>query len=74
MARKAAHVEIGELETDVGVIKNLEVSIGRIFEETWKEPVEQTPYPSITGLREWDFKLLQKYKPFYLPLASYTLY
>jgi acetyl-CoA decarbonylase/synthase complex subunit alpha len=29
-----------------------------------------TPYPSITDLREWDFKLLQRYKPFYLPFCD----
>lgn len=70
MSKKAAHIKIDELKSDVAVIKNLEVSIGRIFEETWTEPVGPTPFPSITSLREWDFKLLQRYKPFYLPFCD----
>ena len=70
MSKKAAHIKIKELKTDVAVIKDLEVSIGRIFDETWTEPVGPTPFPSITDLREWDFKLLQRYKPFYLPFCD----
>jgi len=70
LSKKAAHIKIDELKSDVAVIKNLEVSIGRIFEETWTEPVGPTPFPSITSLREWDFKLLQRYKPFYLPFCD----
>jgi len=29
-----------------------------------------TPFPSITTLREWDHKLLQRYKPFYMPYCD----
>ncbi|MEM3458404.1 MAG: hypothetical protein QXW63_05150 [Candidatus Bathyarchaeia archaeon] len=39
MSKKAAHIKIGELKSDVATVKNLEISIGRIFEETWEEPV-----------------------------------
>jgi len=70
MSGKSAHVKIEELKTDVLAIKNLELSIGRIIEEAWEEPVGPTPFPSITGLREWDFKLLQRYKPFYMPFCD----
>jgi acetyl-CoA decarbonylase/synthase complex subunit alpha len=63
-------MKIKELKTDVGTIKDLEVSFGRIFEEDWLEPIGPTPFPSITDLREWDFKLLQRYKPFYLPFCD----
>jgi acetyl-CoA decarbonylase/synthase complex subunit alpha len=70
LARKALSVKAKELKTDVAVIKNLEVSIGRIFDETWTEPIGPTPFPSITDLREWDFKLLKRYKPFYLPFCD----
>ncbi len=69
MSRKA-HLRIEELKTDAIAIKNLEVSIGRIIEETWTEPMGPTPFPSITGLREWDLKLLQRYKPFYMPFCD----
>jgi hypothetical protein len=37
MSKKATRIKIGELKSDVATIKNLEVSIGRIFEETWEE-------------------------------------
>ncbi len=67
MPRKNVHLKIGEISTDIGLIKNLEVSLGRISQETWTEPMGPTPYPSLTTLREWDLKLLNKYKPFYLP-------
>jgi len=70
LAKKALVVKAKELKTDFAVIKDLEVSIGRIFDETWTEPVGPTPFPSITDLREWDFKLLQRYKPFYLPFCD----
>jgi len=29
-----------------------------------------TPFPSVTALREWDHKVLQRYKPFYLPYCD----
>jgi len=70
LPEKGVHVKIEELKTDVGIIKNLDVSIGRIVEETWEENVGPTPLPSITSLRDWDFKLLQRYKPFYLPFCD----
>ncbi len=63
-------MKIKEFKTDAGVIKDLDLSFGRVFEETWAEPVGPTPFPSSTDLREWDFKLLQKYKPFYLPYCD----
>ncbi|KON30510.1 acetyl-CoA decarbonylase/synthase complex subunit alpha [miscellaneous Crenarchaeota group archaeon SMTZ1-55] len=59
-----------ELKTAGAVAKDLEVSIGRVFDGTWAEPVGPTPFPSITDLRKWDFKLLQRYKPFYMPFCD----
>ncbi|MCZ2856092.1 MAG: CO dehydrogenase/acetyl-CoA synthase complex subunit alpha, partial [Candidatus Bathyarchaeota archaeon] len=70
MSKKNVHMKIKELKTDVGVIKDLDLSFGRVFEETWAEPVGPTPFPSTADLREWDFRLLQKYKPFYLPYCD----
>jgi len=70
LSKKNVLMKIKELKTNIGVIKDLELSFGRVFEETWAEPVGPTPFPSITELREWDFKLLQKYKPFYLPFCD----
>lgn len=70
MSKKGLHVKIGELKSDLGLIKNLELSVGKIAEETWAEPMGPTPFPSLTTLREWDMKLLQRYKPFYLPFCD----
>jgi len=58
------------MKTDAGLIKNLELSIGKIVDETWVEPMGPTPLPSLTTLREWDMKLLNRYKPFYLPYCD----
>jgi len=63
-------MKIEELKTDIGIIKNLEISIGKIVDDSWVEPEGRTPFPSTVDLREWDFKLLQRYKPFYLPFCD----
>jgi len=68
--RKGVSVKIDELKTDVGLIKNLQLSIGKVVDATWTEPMGPTPFPSLTALREWDLKLLQRYKPFYMPYCD----
>ncbi len=70
LSKRGLHVKIGEMKTDVSLIKNLELSVGRIVEEKWEEPMGPTPFPSLTTLREWDLKLLQRYKPFYMPFCD----
>ncbi len=70
MSKKDLNVKLKTLETDIGVFHDIELSIGRIYDDTWIEPVGPTPFPSITDLREWDFKLLERYKPFYLPFCD----
>jgi acetyl-CoA decarbonylase/synthase complex subunit alpha len=58
--------------------KDLKISIGEIIDEKGeKTEVEDsnvemgpTPKPGVTALREWDFKLLDKYEPFYAPLCD----
>ena len=70
MSKKGVHVKVDELKTDFGLVKNLELSVGRIVEEKWTEPMGPTPFPEITTLRSWDMKLLQRYKPFYLPFCD----
>ncbi len=70
MSKKDLRVKIGEVKTEKGTMKDLEISIGRIFEEEWEEPVGPTPFPSIKDLRNWDFKLLKRYKPFYMPFCD----
>jgi acetyl-CoA decarbonylase/synthase complex subunit alpha len=70
LSGKGVKVKIGELKTDVGVLKNLELSVGKVVDESWAEPMGPTPFPSMTTLREWDKKLLQRYKPFYMPFCD----
>jgi len=69
LAKKSTNLKIKELRTDLGLIKDLEISIGRIVEE-WEEKMGPTPFPSITDLREWDHKLLNRYKPLYMPFCD----
>jgi len=70
LSKRDLNLKLKELKTEIGVLKDLEISIGRIYEETWTEPLGPTPYPSTTDLRSWDFKLLQRYKPFYMPFCD----
>jgi len=63
-------MKIKELKSDVAALKDLEISIGRIFEETWEEPVGPTPFPGLVDLRNWDMTLLKRYKPFYMPFCD----
>jgi len=70
LVKKGLNLKVEELKTDFGIVKGLELSFDRILEETWDEPMGPTPFPSISTLREWDFKLLNRYKPFYLPFCD----
>ncbi len=70
MSKKNIHLKLKELETGLATVKDLEVSIGRILEEDWEEPVGPNSFPAISDLREWDFKLLERYKPFYMPFCD----
>lgn len=69
MAGRSTSLKIKELKTDIGLIKDLEITIGRIVEE-WEERMGPTPFPSIKDLRKWDHKLLQRYKPLYMPFCD----
>ncbi len=67
MTSKNVRVKIGEIKTNTGLVENLELSIGKVVDDSWAEPMGPTPMPSLTTLRDWDMKLLNKYKPFYMP-------
>lgn len=62
-------IKIGELKTDIGVLKNLEITIGRIV-RPWEEPEGPTPFPTVAEIRDWDLKLLSRYKPVYMPFCD----
>ena len=70
MTSKNVHVKIDEMKTTAGLIKNLEVSIGKVVDDSWTEPMGPTPMPTMSTLRDWDMKLLNRYKPFYMPACD----
>jgi len=70
LTRKNVHVKIDEMKTTTGIVKNLELSIGTVVDDSWTEPMGPTPMPGLTTLRDWDMKLLNKYKPFYMPACD----
>ncbi len=67
MTAKNVRVKVDEMKTNAGLIKNLELSIGKVVNDNYSEPMGPTPMPNIADLRDWDLKLLTKYKPFYMP-------
>lgn len=71
MARKSLRtLKVDELATDFGTVKGLEVTIGRVIEEAWTAPVGPNAFPSVTDLRNWDLRLLKRYKPLYAPFSD----
>jgi len=70
LSKKDLRLKIDELSSSIGVFKGLDIQIGRIVDDEWDEPMGPTPFPSIGTLRDWDRKLLERYKPFYMPLCD----
>lgn len=62
-------LRLGKLEAPGIEALDVEATLGPILEEV-AEPEGPTPFPSVTDLREWDFRLLKRYKPFYAPLCD----
>jgi acetyl-CoA decarbonylase/synthase complex subunit alpha len=67
---KRATMKADEVHTPTATIKGLEISIGKIIDDEWDEKMGPTPMPSVTDLRGWDFRLLERYKPFYGPFCD----
>jgi acetyl-CoA decarbonylase/synthase complex subunit alpha len=67
---KHANMKADEVHTPSATIKGLEISIGKIIDDEWDEKMGPTPMPSVTDLRDWDFRLLERYKPFYGPFCD----
>jgi len=70
LSKKDLRLKIDELSSALGTFKGLEIEVGRIFEEDWEEPLGPTPFPNVGTLRSWDRKLLNRYKPFYMPFCD----
>src|SRR5512137_475571 len=50
-------------------MKNVQINIGAVVkeEEEWDQPMGPFPAPNVATLRDWDFKLTNRYKIFYAP-------
>ncbi|HNX17874.1 MAG TPA: CO dehydrogenase/acetyl-CoA synthase complex subunit alpha [Methanoregula sp.] len=70
LTEKKIALTIKEMESDLGRIRDLSISIGKISAADWTEPEGPTPYPSLTALRDWDRRILSRYKPFYMPFCD----
>ena len=67
---KGIDIRIGEIASPLGRVRDLRVGIGRVGSGTWEETPGPTPCPSPTALRDWDRRLLARYRPFYMPLCD----
>jgi acetyl-CoA decarbonylase/synthase complex subunit alpha len=72
MAKNSAKLKAAEIHSSFGVIKGLDLTIGKIVteEEAEWEPMGPTPNPAVETLRSWDHRLLARYKPFYTPICD----
>jgi acetyl-CoA decarbonylase/synthase complex subunit alpha len=70
LSKRDLKLKIDELSSALGTFKGLEIEVGRIYDEEWEEPMGPTPFPSVGTLRSWDRKLLDRYKPFYMPFCD----
>ena len=72
MSKKGARLKIDEYKGPLGSIKGFELTTGKISwgDETEWEPMGPTPKPEIPTLRSWFFKLMERYKPFYMPICD----
>jgi len=74
LTSKNVHVKIDEMKTNAGLIKNLELSIGKVINDNYNEPMGPTPMPSVTALRDWDMKLLTNTSPSTCPIATHVAF
>lgn len=70
MNRKNIHIHLSEAKSSDGSLKDLEIHVGKVKGEQWDEKEGPTPFPDHTALRNWDRKLLSRYKPLYLPFCD----
>jgi acetyl-CoA decarbonylase/synthase complex subunit alpha len=70
LKKRNIELNIKEMKTGFGLMKDIKLSVGGISEKTADRLLGPTPFPSSTDLREWDMKLLERYKPFYMPFCD----
>jgi acetyl-CoA decarbonylase/synthase complex subunit alpha len=65
-----------DLKEDFWKSKNIDITFGEIIQDDSPDVDDEetivgpTPKPSITDLRSWDMKLLERYPPFYAPFCD----
>jgi len=72
LSKKGAKIKIDSYKGPLGQIKGFEFTAGRVAagdQEEW-EPMGPTPKPHIPTLRDWFFKLMERYKPYYMPICD----
>ncbi len=64
-------MSIGGLDSDNLSIEDLDLTVDEIIDESddW-EPVGPTPMPDMVDLRDWDRKLMERYRPQYYPACE----
>lgn len=70
LSKRDLKLKVEEFSSAIGTFKGLQIEVGRIYEEDWEEQLGPTPFPSVATLRNWDLKLLKRYKPFYMPFCD----
>ncbi|MFX1278728.1 MAG: CO dehydrogenase/acetyl-CoA synthase complex subunit alpha [Promethearchaeota archaeon] len=72
MEKQGAKLKIDEYKGPLGSIKGFELTTGKISygDETEWEPMGPHPSPHLRDLRSWFFKLMDRYKPFYMPICD----
>ena len=70
MSKRDLKLKFSELSSAIGTFKGVEIEVGRIFEEDWEEKLGPTPFPGLGTFRNWDRRLLERYKPFYMPFCD----
>ncbi|MFX0176372.1 MAG: CO dehydrogenase/acetyl-CoA synthase complex subunit alpha [Candidatus Hodarchaeota archaeon] len=73
MSKKGAKLKIDSYKGPFGTIKGFELTAGKIIsegDETEWEPMGPHPKPHIPTLRSWFFRLMERYKPYYMPICD----
>ncbi len=66
----AARIRADEVVTSLGRIRGLQIEVGKLVSEEWEEACGPTPAPGPLDLRDWDRKLLSRYRPMYAPFCD----